>query len=260
MSNIELVLTDFDGTVVQFGKHIVSDTVREAVIACEEQGVKVVPVTGRYYGMAHSVLELLGFDGLGIFDNGASIIDCKTGDLVWSQWLATATVQKVAQALAPLSISLDFTPDHDEHEPADNEQERIAALSEPTSHVFSLVAAKDIEAAQNLLDEIPGITYYLAPSTYTEWPDAFGFQITHERANKFHGAEALRGLLGIPKERTLAIGDGANDLPLFENAGLKIAMGNATDALKAQADHEVATVDEDGFAEAMARFVLTPQT
>jgi hydroxymethylpyrimidine pyrophosphatase-like HAD family hydrolase len=44
MSAIKLVLTDFDGTVAQMGKHIVSEAVREAVIACEESGVRMVPV------------------------------------------------------------------------------------------------------------------------------------------------------------------------------------------------------------------------
>lgn len=47
-----------------------------------------------------------------------------------------------------------------------------------------------------------------------------------------------------------------SNLPLFENAALKVAMGNATELLKAQADHVVGTAAEDGFAEAMERFVL----
>ena len=81
-------------------------------------------------------------------------------------------------------------------------------------------------------------------------------QVTHVAATKFHGVEALRKIVGINKEHSMAIGDGNNDLPLFRNAALKIAMGNATDLLKADADYIVGSVDEDGFAQAIDRFVL----
>ena len=54
----------------------------------------------------------------------------------------------------------------------------------------------------------------------------------------------------------MAIGDGPNDAPLLREAGLAIAMGNANAALKELADAVVASVDEDGFAEAVERYVL----
>lgn len=256
MANIELVLTDFDGTVVEFGKHIVSDNVRQAVIACEDKGVKVVPVTGRYYEMARPVLELLGFDGLGVFDNGASIQDCRTGELVWSKWLDVETVQKVASVMAPASRIIDYTPGHDEHVPADNELERIKELAvEPASHIFGLVALEKLDEVRAGLEAIEEITYYTAASTYGEL-EYIGVQVNHISANKFHGVNALRVITGISKEHTLAIGDGENDISLFENAAIKVAMGNATDTLKAKADYVTGRVDEDGFVEAMRKFVL----
>ena len=48
----------------------------------------------------------------------------------------------------------------------------------------------------------------------------------------------------------------ANDVPMFRVAGLGIAMGNASDAVKAAAGGVTAGNDADGFAAAMARFVL----
>jgi len=256
MSKIKLVLTDFDGTVAEFGKHIVSEKVREAVIACEDQGVRMVPVTGRYYEMAQPVLEILGFEDLGIFDNGASIMNAKTGELVWSKWLEPATLQQVSAILAPAARIIDYTPDHAEHEPADNELERIALINEPTSHVYALVEVSKLESISAQLANIPDITFYTAPSTRGYEPEYIGMQLNHINADKFHGVNALRRLIGVPKDQTLAIGDGDNDLSLFKNADLKVAMGNATAVLKAAADYVVGTVAEDGFAEAMNRFVL----
>lgn len=81
-------------------------------------------------------------------------------------------------------------------------------------------------------------------------------QITDINSDKFHAVNALRKIVHSTKEHTLAIGDSTNDLPLFANAGLKIAMGNAMPMLIAKADYVVPTVEEDGFAEAMRQFVL----
>ena len=70
---------------------------------------------------------------------------------------------------------------------------------------------------------------------------------------------ALRALaehLNIPMEGTMALGDNENDLSMIEAAAVGVAMGNATDAVKAKADYVTATNEEDGVAKAVAKFVL----
>lgn len=256
MSAIKLVLTDFDGTVAQMGKHIVSEAVREAVIACEESGVRMVPVTGRYYEMARPVLEILGFEDLGLFDNGATIQNCKTGAIIWRKWMEPEIAKQVALICIPGAYDVDYTEEHIQHTPVDNELEIIESLNMPVPHVYALVDPSRVEQISKALDQIKGITYYTAPGANDKWPDAVGIQVNHKEADKYHGVNALRDILTIPIEETLAIGDGDNDVALFKNANLKIAMGNATDLLKARANHIVASVDDDGFVEAMNKYVL----
>jgi hydroxymethylpyrimidine pyrophosphatase-like HAD family hydrolase len=82
-----------------------------------------------------------------------------------------------------------------------------------------------------------------------------GVQVTHVEADKEHAVRELLGLAGSDKQHTMAIGDGDNDLPLFKSANIKVAMGNASDALKTAADEVVNSVDEDGFAEALRKFI-----
>lgn len=257
MSDVKLVLTDFDGTVAEMGKHVVSNAVREAIIACEEKGVRMVPITGRYYQMALPVLEVLGFEDLGVFDNGATIQHCKTGEIVWSKWMEPELVKQVAKICLPGAHDLDYSDEHIQHEPLDNEIELIESVTRPTSHVYALIDADKIEEAKRALDQIEGITYYTTvSSTNDKWPNAVGVQVNHIEADKFHGVEALRKIIDVSREETLAIGDGDNDVALFRNAGIKIAMGNATDSLKNQADYIVAPVEQDGFVEAMNIYVL----
>lgn len=73
-------------------------------------------------------------------------------------------------------------------------------------------------------------------------------EITKKGVTKGTGAEALSAYLGIPKEGVVAFGDGGNDMPLIGHVGHFVAMGNATDALKARADEICPSIDEDGVA------------
>ena len=53
----------------------------------------------------------------------------------------------------------------------------------------------------------------------------------------------------------LGIGDSVNDLPMFEGCGLRVAMGNAVEPVKARADYITLTNDEDGVGEALRQLV-----
>ena len=56
--------------------------------------------------------------------------------------------------------------------------------------------------------------------------------------------------------RRFSAGDGYNDLPMIEFAGLGVAMGNAVDEVKAAANYVTATNDEDGIAQVIEKFIL----
>lgn len=80
--------------------------------------------------------------------------------------------------------------------------------------------------------------------------------ITHPLANKGAGVRRLAALMGVPMEQVAVIGDGHNDVAMFEQSGLSIAMGNAADEVKKQARFVTASNEEDGFAAAVEKYVL----
>jgi Cof subfamily protein (haloacid dehalogenase superfamily) len=80
--------------------------------------------------------------------------------------------------------------------------------------------------------------------------------VTHPRANKGAVVDRLSQLLGIPKLEIATIGDMPNDVPMFERGGLSIAMGNASTEVQQQADYVTTSYEEEGFANAVERFVL----
>ncbi len=85
---------------------------------------------------------------------------------------------------------------------------------------------------------------------------SYYLDITHPLANKGVALTEIAKLLGVPLAEVAAIGDGANDVAMFERSGLSIAMGNAKPEVRQAADFVTDSNGDDGFAKAIERFIL----
>lgn len=84
--------------------------------------------------------------------------------------------------------------------------------------------------------------------------------VTHPKANKGEVVSALSALLAIPIAQIVTIGDMPNDVLMFRNSGLSIAMGNASADVQHAATFVTTSNTDEGFARAMERYVLRAQT
>ncbi len=253
MSGIKLVVTDIDGTLVAIGQHVPTPAVRGAMQAVQAAGVTVAAATARPYEMARDLFLELGFRGPSIFDGGASIRDVETGELLWQNWLSLGRLREIAAIILPHAKTVDFFPTFMMLPVG---EVSVETLADDAPYAWALVEESALAGIQNQLTHLPSLTVHPGVGKPDE-PGYIDLQITDVNADKFHAVNELRKLVAATKAQTLAIGDSSNDLPLFQNAGLKIAMGNAIDELKAVADYVVASEQVDGWAEAMQRFVLT---
>jgi len=80
--------------------------------------------------------------------------------------------------------------------------------------------------------------------------------ITHPSANKGVALAEIAKLLAVPLVEIAVIGDGGNDVAMFERSGLSIAMGNASQEVRRAADFVTDSNREDGFANAIERFII----
>jgi Cof subfamily protein (haloacid dehalogenase superfamily) len=80
--------------------------------------------------------------------------------------------------------------------------------------------------------------------------------VTHPLANKGVAFSEIAKVLDVPLTEIAAIGDGRNDVAMFERSGLSIAMGNASPEVQLAADFVTDSNSEDGFARAIERFIL----
>ncbi|HTT80596.1 MAG TPA: Cof-type HAD-IIB family hydrolase [Stellaceae bacterium] len=80
--------------------------------------------------------------------------------------------------------------------------------------------------------------------------------VTAPGVDKGRLVDVLAARLGVPQDEILVLGDGDNDIELFRRAGFAVAMGNASDAVKAAAQGTTLSNEEDGFAVAIDRYVF----
>ncbi len=83
-----------------------------------------------------------------------------------------------------------------------------------------------------------------------------GYEISPRGAGKDDGLRNLCAHLGLPVERTMAVGDGDNDIELMRAAGFSVAMGNAVAPVRQLADAVTEDCDHDGAGKAVLRYLL----
>ena len=109
------------------------------------------------------------------------------------------------------------------------------------------------EKIKKIQEELPGdafsqVTFCTSQTTYLEF---FNSQVSKAKA-----MERLGQLFNIRQEEMIAVGDGLNDLPMIEYAGLGVAMENAQAQVKTRARYITSSNEEDGVGKVLEKFVL----
>jgi Cof subfamily protein (haloacid dehalogenase superfamily) len=130
----------------------------------------------------------------------------------------------------------------------------VATFDDVCSHVAKIVAVDDdakalAAAAASIRDQFGG--HVSATSSQSYYLD-----ITNPKANKGEVVLYLSKMYNIPTAEIATIGDAHNDVLMFAQSGISIAMGNAVDDVKSSATYVTSSNDDDGFANAIEKYVL----
>ena len=112
--------------------------------------------------------------------------------------------------------------------------------------VLQLTAFFDSDYEKDMLARMP---HCVSGRWHPEFTD-----ITAREADKGKGILSIARHQGFDASRTIAFGDGGNDLSMIRQAGIGVAMANATDELKQHADYITTSVDDDGILNALRHF------
>lgn len=88
----------------------------------------------------------------------------------------------------------------------------------------------------------------------------YNLEINPLGVNKAAGIKEVCKLLGLEMSQVVAVGDSLNDLAAIQQAGLGVAMGNAQETVKQEADAVVASNNNDGIAEVIQKYIFTEVT
>ena len=248
MLEINLVLTDIDGTLVQPEAQFASKEVISSLREAELRGIKFAAVTGRPFRMAKDLMKTIGFHDPCVFDGGATIINPETEEVLWAKTIPAETTKYIVEKLGKYAFKIDFG-----NGMVNPDDINISEISKPTLSIWASVLAEHANDIIESFGNLPGVAIHANVGPGGDYK-LTGIQATHIEADKEHAVNELLSLIGIDRQHTLAIGDGDNDLPLFNVAKVKVAMGNSSEILKAKSNHIVASVYDDGFAEAIRSF------
>ncbi|MFM6980183.1 MAG: HAD family hydrolase [Micrococcales bacterium] len=262
-----LIAIDIDGTLVDYESNLSHQT-RDEVMRVRALGHEVVLATGRSAANAIPALFDVGIDsGHAVCSNGAVTIEIDPADPQGYRPSEIVTFDP-QPILSQLSVNLpnahfaveDIDGTYRYHRPfpayALGEKNIETPLEElmhqPVSRVVVLSPEHEVDEFAQAITSI-GLSSVSYSIGYTSWLDIAPFGVT-----KASALEKLRRMHQIKPEQVIVIGDGRNDIPMFEWAqaqgGLAFAMGQAADETKRAATAVTAPIEEHGVAQVLRDF------
>lgn len=259
MTDIKALFFDIDGTLVSFRTHCVPDSAKAAIDKARRKGIKVFISTGRPLQIMGVVQDIINMSDGCITCNGAyCFTDGQTVSLTTiardDAELIINKCREINRACFVIGCEGIALVNYDDEartvfegqlgiKEYKNLRSVEEVLKEPLLQVTPFFRA-DVEA-----EIMPKIPHCVA----TRWHDAF-IDIVPSKVDKGTGLRDMARHLGIDVAATMAFGDGGNDIPIIKQAGIGVAMGNASDSVKAAADYVTTSVDDDGVAAALRHF------
>ena len=262
-----LIGLDIDGTLVHDDGFLSPEVIKE-VSRVKDLGHEVIIATGRAAANAVPVVIDLGIEqGYVVSSNGAVTVELdaehprgfKISDVVTFD-----PAEVLAQLIEHLPDAHFAVEDVDGsyrfHRPfpsyALGDQNFETPLDElmhhPVSRVVVLSPEQDVDEFLGLISKI-GLSSVSYAIGYTAWLD-----ISPKGVTKASALENQRARLGISKDQVLVMGDGRNDIEMFQwaksNGGLAFAMGQAPEEVQLAATDVTSSVTDDGVARVLAGF------
>ena len=279
MKDIKLVALDLDGTLFDNSSHI-SERNLTAIRSITDKGIHVVISTGRpFEGIPFDQIKGTGIN-YAITANGSGIYEISTGKCLYENAMDEELVTPILNFLLTRDIHMDAFIGGKGYTPVQcvETAQKLTVPSSIKNYIITTRTRLDnilqfIHENQLKVQKMP-LNFYPAadgtlidretvrkflvsnPSITTVCGGYNNLEFTRADANKGVGLRKLAEILGVNPDATMAIGDTENDLAIIEAAGIGVAMGNATDAVKARADYVTTTNTKDGVAAAIEHFIL----
>ncbi|MDR1834834.1 MAG: Cof-type HAD-IIB family hydrolase [Fusobacteriaceae bacterium] len=263
-----MLVTDMDDTLLN-NRSELSEEDREVILAAEEKGLKFVLASGRpTYGMrpVAEKLCLRDFDSFLLSYNGAHILSAKTGEVIRRKELAREDLHLLWDYAKQYRTDIltykdeKIVSDHPgKYVRIDLELTKMPLLvpSDFKAHMdcgapkcMLLAEPEDLNAVESVLKERHGDRFTITRSR------PYFLEFVAKGVSKGAAVAWLAAEEGIAPGEIIACGDSWNDLDMIRYAGLGVAVANANEEARAQADYITASNDNGGVARVIRKFYL----
>ncbi|MFE5323486.1 Cof-type HAD-IIB family hydrolase [Paenibacillus sp. NPDC056579] len=261
----KMLAIDIDDTLINDAKEVTEGT-KQALADAIAHGVTVTLATGRMYASAKQLAAQLELNVPLITYNGSLVKNSVDGRVLYEQSVPMEAARTIFDYCERNGLHLQTYNDDVLYVKEDND--KIKAYSElskipytvypsfselvnrPSSKLLIIDdPAKLDEVAVELRSLIVGQVHI------TKSKPNF-LEIIHHQGTKGDALRYLAGQFGYDMSQVIAVGDGSNDREMLEAAGLGVAMGNASAALKQIANYVTLSNNEDGVKHVVDKFVL----
>lgn len=260
----KFIACDIDGTLLKNSGELSEKTIT-AVKAVVEKGCIFALSTGRPIQGIEKFIQTMQLHGPMITYNGGMIVDANTKEILFSKTLEYDDGKIVWDLGQSLDVTVCVWSENCLYVNKNNQRaEKYRSISgTPVSIINSI---EDIpgkitkilwfdseERMPELIEKCKGVvpesvTYCTSRPYFLEF---FSSKVSKAAALQF-----ICDYCKIKKEEIIALGDGMNDIPMIDFAGMGVVLDNGNDEVKSHADYIAPSNDEDGVAFVINKFVL----
>ncbi len=259
MTRPDALFLDIDGTILK-SDHSLSPRVARAISSLREAGTLVCLATGRSWESLKPLYDTLGLNGPTVCYNGAMVVEGRDGVVVYEADMdETAGRAAIAEARASNLEMVAFRHTNLIYERRGPEVDAYQIRTRLQGSVVNFDSLDKLEFTKAIIISDPErlepvkqrlnshFAIDILSSTYS---DSRFLELMGGGVDKGRGLVEVCRIHGIDISRSVAMGDGWNDLALLEAAGDAWVMGSAPDGLKAKltGDRIALSSDEEGAA------------
>ncbi|MBR5048818.1 MAG: Cof-type HAD-IIB family hydrolase [Erysipelotrichaceae bacterium] len=254
---IKVCFFDIDGTLLSHKTGQVPASTTRALRQLREKGIKTVISTGR------SLEEMVKLPILEVpFDAYLTLNGQLCLDENYQMFAGTPIEEGDMEILISMfeAKRIPLVLIREDGRAINYVNETVIATQNSTHGTIPEVSTYNGEKVYQVLGFIPEKEKQLLRKTLdecdiTSWNDT-GIDIIAKGGGKDVGMQRYMDRMGYGKAETMAFGDGENDIPMLQYAGIGVAMGNAKEIVKQKADYITTDIDDNGIENALKHFGL----
>lgn len=263
MLDIKMLVCDIDGTIIPYGKSRISENLHKAFNHAKENGIEILIATGRHYGFIHPTLfEDVNPDYI-VTINGACLVD-KDGNVLEAHYISEEIVYKLKDLCDKHGIGLGFKFKEGVVGYSNYDTFYKGYVGDKDYGDFVFENPKDIDFHKNhnlpmgvflIGDETIIETFKdLIPELIFAWSYTNGYDVYPKDFSKALTIASVLKMNNLTWDNVMSFGDAENDIEMLKKAKVGVALDNAKDIVKKEADFVTKSVHDDGVVYALEHF------